>query len=152
MSFKDLMTYKRIRIRHVYTSVISWCWLIACSSLIDSCHDFSEIRMLLLASALPFRRLCIFKVGRLYLLRVVVHLILTVRVQAEVRARQWGWCTWLDMHLLLHFHSHIAVWGDASILCTCPCKCHRILDLQLLLPNGRNTSPCPCNVFLLVKM
>jgi len=26
MSFKDLMTYKRILIRHIYTSVISW-WL-----------------------------------------------------------------------------------------------------------------------------
>jgi len=25
MSFKDLMTYKRILIRHIYTSVISWC-------------------------------------------------------------------------------------------------------------------------------
>ena len=26
MSFKDLMTYKRILIRHIYTSVISWCY------------------------------------------------------------------------------------------------------------------------------
>jgi len=25
MSFKDLITYKRILIRHIYTSVISWC-------------------------------------------------------------------------------------------------------------------------------
>ena len=25
MSFKDLMTYKHILIRHIYTSVISWC-------------------------------------------------------------------------------------------------------------------------------
>jgi len=27
MSFKDLMAYKRILIRHIYTSVISWCWV-----------------------------------------------------------------------------------------------------------------------------
>jgi len=26
MSFKDLMTYKRILIRHIHTSVISWWW------------------------------------------------------------------------------------------------------------------------------
>jgi len=44
------------------------------------------------------------------------------------------------MHLLPHCHSYNVVWADGSILCTSPHKCHRILDLQLLLPiaiNGR---------------
>jgi len=40
MSFKDLMTYKRILIRHIYTSVISW-WRRAC---VDWCYFYYFIR------------------------------------------------------------------------------------------------------------
>ena len=40
MSFKDVMTYKRILIWHVYTSVISW-WL-ACDFLFDEKLDLTE--------------------------------------------------------------------------------------------------------------
>ena len=49
---------------------------------------FPEILTLLLAFALPSRELCIFAVRISSLLRVVGHLILSVHVHAEVRARQ----------------------------------------------------------------
>jgi len=62
--------------------------------------------------------------------------------------RHWGWCTWLDMHLLPHCHSHIAVWGDASILCRSPCKCHRLTaslaTWSTVSINRRAPAMCSC--------
>ena len=116
-----------------------------------------EIPTLLFAPALPLRQLCIFKVGSFFPSEsrwaldfdctcssrsagktvVLVHMVGhahrpsnkgTKLLLKVIKA--------IIIILLPHCHSHIAVWGNASILRTSPCNCHRILDLQFLLPPG----------------